>query len=60
MVWTPVFTEVMTLTALIVGPGTIAWAIIKYRFLDIGLIARQSLVYTLTRGKRDSASKTEG
>ncbi|MCP4582579.1 MAG: SpoIIE family protein phosphatase [candidate division Zixibacteria bacterium] len=43
-----IFTEVMILTALVVGPGTIAWAIIKYRFLDIGLIARQSLVYTLT------------
>ena len=40
--------EIMVLTALIVGPGAIAWAIIKYRFLDIGLIARQSLVYTLT------------
>lgn len=40
--------EIMILSALIVGPGTIAWAIIKYRFLDIGLIARQSLVYSLT------------
>ncbi len=40
--------EIMIITALVVGPGTIAWAIIKYRFLDIGLIARQSLVYTLT------------
>lgn len=40
--------EMMILSALIIGPGTIAWAIIKYRFLDMGLIARQSLVYTLT------------
>ncbi len=40
--------EIMILTALIVGPGAIAWAIIKYRFLDIGLIARQSLVYSMT------------
>jgi sigma-B regulation protein RsbU (phosphoserine phosphatase) len=40
--------EIMILTALIVGPGSIAWAIIKFRFLDIGLIARQSLVYTIT------------
>lgn len=40
--------EIMILTSLIVGPGSIAWAIIKFRFLDIGLIARQSLVYTIT------------
>ena len=40
--------EVMILTALVVGPGSIAWAIIKFRFLDIGLIARQGLVYTVT------------
>ncbi|MCD6162888.1 MAG: SpoIIE family protein phosphatase [candidate division Zixibacteria bacterium] len=40
--------EVMIIVALIVGPGSIAWSIIKYRFLDIGLIARQSLVYTIT------------
>lgn len=40
--------EVMIIIALIVGPGSIAWSIIKYRFLDIGLIARQSLVYTIT------------
>ncbi len=44
----PALTEIIIIIALIVGPGTIAWAIIKYRFLDIGLIARQSLVYTLT------------
>jgi len=43
-----VLTEVIIIITLIVGPGAIAWAIIKYRFLDIGLIARQSLVYTLT------------
>jgi len=41
-------TEFIIIITLIVGPGAIAWAIIKYRFLDIGLIARQSLVYTLT------------
>jgi len=43
-----IFTEVIIIITLIIGPGTIAWAIIKYRFLDIGLIARQSLVYTIT------------
>jgi sigma-B regulation protein RsbU (phosphoserine phosphatase) len=40
--------EIIVLTALVVGPGSIAWAIIKYRFMDIGLLARQSLVYTIT------------
>jgi len=40
--------EILIVIALIVGPGSISWAIIKHRFLDIGLIARQSLVYTLT------------
>jgi len=40
--------EVLIVTALVVGPGSIGWAIIKHRFLDIGLIARQSLVYTIT------------
>jgi serine phosphatase RsbU (regulator of sigma subunit) len=38
----------MVVAALLVGPGTIAWAIVKYQFLDIGLIARRSLVYTIT------------
>mgnify|MGYP000559038509 CR=1 FL=1 len=40
--------ELMIVIALIVGPGLIAWSIIKYRFLDIGIIARQSLVYTIS------------
>jgi serine phosphatase RsbU (regulator of sigma subunit) len=44
----PGLREILVLVALVVGPGTIAWAIIKYRFMDIGLLARQSLVYTIT------------
>lgn len=44
----PGLREIIVLVALIVGPGSIAWAIIKYRFMDIGLLARQSLVYTIT------------
>lgn len=31
---------------LLVGAGSIAWAIIRYQFLDVQLIIRQSLVYT--------------
>lgn len=38
----------VVMLGLIVGPGSIAWAIVRYQFLDIGLIARRSLVYTIT------------
>ena len=40
--------DLMAVAALIVGPGTIAWAIVRYQFLDIGLIARRSLAYSIT------------
>jgi sigma-B regulation protein RsbU (phosphoserine phosphatase) len=43
----PVRNAMVTL-GLIVGPGSIAWAIVRYQFLDLGLIARRSLVYTIT------------
>jgi serine phosphatase RsbU (regulator of sigma subunit) len=38
----------LTIVALAVGSGSIAWAIIRHHFLDVKLIVRQSLVYTLT------------
>jgi phosphoserine phosphatase RsbU/P len=38
----------MLVAILLVGPGTIAWAIVRYQFLDIGLLARRSLVYSIT------------
>jgi len=38
----------ITIVALMVGSGSIAWAIIKHHFLDVKLIVRQSLVYFLT------------
>ena len=37
---------ILTATALVIGAGSIAWAIIRYQFLDVRLIIRQSLVYT--------------
>ncbi len=40
--------NVFTLLALIIGGGAIVWAIVKYRFMDVRLIVRQSLVYTLS------------
>lgn len=38
----------VTILALVVGCGSIVWAIIRYRFMDVRLIVRQSLVYTIT------------
>jgi serine phosphatase RsbU (regulator of sigma subunit) len=38
----------LTIVALVAGSGSIAWAIIRHRFLDVRLIVRQSLVYFLT------------
>jgi serine phosphatase RsbU (regulator of sigma subunit) len=38
----------LTVLALLIGSGSIAWAIIKHRFLDVRLIVRQSLVYSAT------------
>jgi phosphoserine phosphatase RsbU/P len=40
--------DMLVVAALIVGPGAIAWAIVRYQFLDVGLIARRSLVYSIT------------
>jgi len=37
-----------TILALIIGAGSIIWAIVRYRFMDVRLIVRQSLVYTVT------------
>jgi len=38
----------LTVIALVVGSGVIAWAIIRHHFLDVRLIIRQSMVYSLT------------
>ncbi len=38
--------DLLIALSLAVGAGSIAWAIIRYQFLDIRLIVRQSLVYT--------------
>ncbi len=38
----------LTISALLIGGGSIAWAIIRHRFLDIRTLVRQSLVYSLT------------
>lgn len=38
--------SLLTILSLVVGAGSVAFAIIKYQFLDIRLIVRQSLVFT--------------
>lgn len=38
----------LTIAALVIGSGSIAWAIVRHHFLDVKLIVRQSLVYFLT------------
>ncbi len=40
--------DFLTVVALVAGAGSIGWAIIRYQFLDIRLIVRQSLVYTVS------------
>ncbi|MEW5702932.1 MAG: GAF domain-containing SpoIIE family protein phosphatase [Candidatus Zixiibacteriota bacterium] len=40
--------EGLTVLALLVGSASIAWSIIRYQFLDIRLIVRQSVVFTVT------------
>lgn len=44
----PLLRDFIIVAGLIVGPGSIAWAIVRYQFLDVGLIARRSLVYSIT------------
>lgn len=42
----PMTASLLTIVSLVVGAGSIAWAIVRYQFLDIRLIIRQSVVYT--------------
>ncbi len=38
----------LLIVALIVGGGSIGWSIVRYQFLDVSVIVRQSLVYTIS------------
>ena len=40
----------IAIVALLIGAGSIVYAIVRYQFLDIRLLVRQSLVYTVTSG----------
>lgn len=38
----------LLIVALIVGGGSVGWSIVRYQFLDVSVIVRQSLVYTIS------------
>lgn len=40
----------LALLAVTVGSGSVAWAVIKHQFLDVGAIVKQGLVYSFTLG----------
>ncbi len=40
----------LTFLALFIGPGSIALSIIKYQFLDVRLIIRRGIIFSLTSG----------
>lgn len=40
--------EGLSILALLIGSASIAWSIIRYQFLDIRLIVRQSVVFTVS------------
>lgn len=40
--------DAFTIVALMVGAGSIAWSIIRHQFLDVRLIVRQSVVFTIS------------
>jgi len=41
---------IITILALFIGPGSIAISIIKYQFLDIQLIIRRGIIFSITSG----------
>jgi phosphoserine phosphatase RsbU/P len=42
--------SVLLITGLLFGTGILAFAIIRYQFLDVQLVFRQSFIYTITSG----------
>ncbi|MBN2415597.1 SpoIIE family protein phosphatase [bacterium] len=42
--------QLLTTSALLIGAGSIAWAIIRYQFLDIRLIIRRGLIFSVLFG----------
>ncbi|MGE5177654.1 MAG: PP2C family protein-serine/threonine phosphatase [Bacteroidota bacterium] len=48
--WPPIIRSALIVAALILGSGSIAYSIVRYRFLDANLIARKSILYAVTSG----------
>ncbi|HEX9935125.1 MAG TPA: SpoIIE family protein phosphatase, partial [bacterium] len=43
----PILEVFLTVLALLIGAGSIAWAIIRYQFMDVRLIIRRGLVFSV-------------
>ena len=50
MAWPPVTRSTLIVAALLLGSGSIAYSIVRHRFLDANLIARKSILYAVTSG----------
>lgn len=48
--WSPMARSSLIVGALILGSGSIAYSMVRYRFLDANLIARKSILYAVTSG----------
>ncbi len=44
------FMDISMILVLLTGGGSIAWSIVRHQFLDVSIIFRQSLAYTVTSG----------
>lgn len=44
----PMLRQLLTIGALVTGAGAVAWGIIRYQFMDVKLLVRQSLAYSVT------------
>ncbi len=44
------FMDISMIIVLLTGGGSIAWSIVRHQFLDVSIIFRQSLAYTITSG----------
>jgi serine phosphatase RsbU (regulator of sigma subunit) len=43
----PLVRSVLTISALTLGTGAIAWSIVRYKFLDTAMLARRGILYAL-------------
>ncbi|HEY7727000.1 MAG TPA: GAF domain-containing SpoIIE family protein phosphatase [Candidatus Eisenbacteria bacterium] len=46
--WPPLTRSALVVAALVLGSGSIAWSMVRHRFLDANLIARKSILYAVT------------